>query len=149
MSTRATIASAMGAARSPHAGIVPSGRHHLDRPAGPVDAPAGQAKARGRLQCDARDDVLPGRDAAEDPTRVVAEKALRGDLVAVLGPLLLDRREPGSDLDPLDGVDPHQGGGEGGVQLGVDRLSEPARDALRAHRDPGADGVPFLAGARP
>ena len=76
---------------------------------------------------------------------MVAEEPLRGDLVPVLGPLLLDRGEPGPDLDPLDGVDPHQGGGELGVELSIDRLPEPARDPGRPHRDPRPDGVPLLA----
>ena len=145
ISTSATIASAIGGRPQAHAGVVPAGGDHLRRLAGAVHAAPGESKARRRLEGDAGDDILPGRDSAQDPPRVVAQEPGGHDLVAVLGALLLHRREPGAELDSLDRIDSHQRRRKLGVELRVHRLAEPAWNPACTHRDPGADGIPFLA----
>ena len=101
-----------------------------------VDGAPGREDRRGRLDREAADDRLPGRNAAQDAARVVREE----DRLAVVadahfvGIVLAGerrRREPVADLDALDGVDAHQRGGEVAVELAVDRRAQARRERPR------------------
>ena len=85
------------------------------------------------------DDVLAGRDAAENAAGIVRQKrdlaVLHAHLVAVLLAAQRGRGEPGADLDTLDRVDRHHRAGEIAVELVVDRLAEPGRNAARDDLD--------------
>ncbi len=99
---------------------------------------------RGRLDGEAGDDRLAGRDAAEDAAGVVGEEA-RAAVVAgahLVGVLLagqLGGGEAVADLDALDGVDAHQRGGDLGVELAVDRRAPAGGHALGDDLDHRAD----------
>ena len=97
-----------------------------------------------RLDREPGDDRLSGRDAAENAAGVVGEKARLAVIAAahLVGVLLageLGRGEAVADLDPLDGVDPHQRRGEFRVELAVDRRAPACRDALGDDLDHRAD----------
>ena len=89
------------------AGIVAAVRVDDHRIARLVDRAAIEADRRRRLHRDRDDDVLAGRDAAEDAAGVVRQKSLRRHLVGMLGAALRDAREAGADLDALHRVDAH------------------------------------------
>src|SRR5205085_1682468 len=89
----------LGDRRGPqsYAGVVPPGGHDLDRIARDVDGLPRQLDAGGGFEGQVRDDVLTGGDAAEGPAGVVAAKALRGELVAVLAAALRGGAGAGAD----------------------------------------------------
>ena len=93
----------------------------------------------GRLDRETYDDVLPGRDAAENAAGVVRQEfdlaVAHPHLVAVLFAAEHHRPKPGADLDALDRIDRHKGAREIAVQLVVDRLAEPGRHAARDDLD--------------
>jgi hypothetical protein len=129
ISTSASIASAIGVARMPTQGswrpcvsTITGCRHEVHRA-------ARQADARGRLDRQIDDQVLAGRNAAEHAAGMVAEKALRRHLVAMLAALLRDAGKTGADLDPLDRVDAHHRVGDLGVETVIDRLAPARRHA--------------------
>src|SRR2546422_5712361 len=124
-----------------HARVVAAGGLHRGRLAFAVDRAARKADARGRLRRDAHQDVLAGRDAAQRSARVVREKTLRRQLVAVLGAFLLDRGEAGTDLHAFDGVDAHHRRSDVGVEPAVDRLAPADRNAARDDVHPRAAGI--------
>ena len=66
---------------------------------------------------------------------------------AFSSPFERGRSEPGADLDTLDRVDRHQRPGEIAVELVVDRLAEPGRNAARDDLDDGAGRRAGLADA--
>ncbi len=88
-----------------------------------------------RLHREAHDDVLAGRDAAEDAAGIVREErdlaVAHAHLVGVLLAGERGRGEAGADLDALDRVDAHHRRGEIGVELVVDRLAQARRHAAR------------------
>ena len=95
------------------AGVVPALGDDLGLLAGAVDRPARRQDRRGRLDGEARDDRLAGRDAAEDAAGVVGQEARRPSLPmrissAFSSPVSAAAREAVADLDALDGVDRHQ-----------------------------------------
>src|SRR5829696_2840319 len=141
------------------AGVVAAVRLDLDLVAVGVDRAHRLQDRAGRLDREARHDVLAARDAAEDAAGVVRQEldlaVLHAHLVAVLLAGQRDRAETGADLDPLDGVDRHHRAREIAVELVVDRLAEPSGDAARHHLDHGArrrtrfaDGVEIVGPAR-
>src|SRR5512132_2045352 len=91
-----------------------------------------------RLDDDSDDDILPGRNAAEDPARLVAEESLGRHFVRMLGAALRDRAKPGADLDALDGVDAHHRVRDVGVEPVVDGLAPADGNAARPYLDAGA-----------
>ena len=98
----------------------------------------------------ADNDRLAGGDAAEHAAGIVAEKArclaLHADLIAALVPAHGSGGETGADLDALDRVDADHGGGEIGIDLAVDRCTQPRRHAVRLHLDNSTEGGAGLAG---
>ena len=101
-------------------------RHAVDR---------GQDRT-GRLEGDAAQHRLAGRNAARDAPCVIGEEFG----AALGGPhrigILLARQARGgesvTDLHALDRVDPHHAGGEVGVELGIERRA-PACGHTRRH----------------
>ena len=71
-------------------GIMPAGGNHLDRPPLPIDRPSRQTNTRGGFQCDTREYLLTGRDAAQNPSGMITQKTIRCNFVPVLGTFLLD-----------------------------------------------------------
>ena len=107
ISTIASIASAIGVARMPTHGIVAAVRVDDDRSPGLVDRVAVEPDRRRRLDRDRHDDVLAGRDAAQDAARVVATGSPAASSRRNARCLAARRREAGADLDALHGVDAH------------------------------------------
>src|SRR2546421_4393792 len=124
-----------------HARIVAAGGLYRGRFALAVNRAARNADARGRLERDAHQDLLAGRDASQRSARVVREKSPRRQLVAVLGPLLLDRREAGADLHAFYGIDAHHRRSDVGVEPAVHRLTPADRNAARDDVDARAAGI--------
>src|ERR1041385_7454050 len=126
------------------AGVVAALGYDLGLVAEAVDGLARGPNGGGRLHGEARHDGLAGRDAAEDAAGVVRQEA-RTPVIAhahFVGILLARHRggrEAVADLDTLHGVDAHQRAGKVGVELAVDRGTEPAGDVLGDHLDHGAD----------
>ena len=87
---------------------------------------------------------LPRRNTAQYATRMIAQEALRGHLVAKLGAFRLDARKTVADLHPFDGVDAHQGIGQLGVEAIENRLTPARRHAGRNDVDACPDGLPFF-----
>src|SRR6266568_4634701 len=98
-----------------------------------VDRAARNTDAGSGLERDADQDILPGRDAAERSARVVREKALRRQLVAVLRALLFNCSKTGADLDTFHGVDAHHRRSDVRVEPAVDRLAPADRHCARHH----------------
>ena len=107
---------------------------------------------RGRLDGETRDDRLAGRDAAEDPARLVGQEA-RAAVVAhahLVGVLLAGQRrgrKARAELHALDGVDAHERRREIAVELAIDRCAEAGRHAVGHDLDDGADRGAGLAHA--
>ena len=105
----------------------------------------GAAQDRGgRLDSEPGDDRLSGRNAAENAAGMVGEKArlaivAPAHLVGVLLAGKFGRGEAVADLDPFDGVDPHQRGGEFRIELAVDRRAPARGHALGDNLDHRAD----------
>ena len=133
ISTIAIIASAIGVARMPTHGSWRPCVLTIDRLARLVDRMAVEPDRRRRLHRDRHDDVLAGRDAAEDAAGVVGQEALRRHLVGVLGAALRDRREAGADLDALHRVDAHHRVRRG-RRRACRRPARPSRPARRSRR---------------
>ena len=115
-----------------------------------VDGLARRQDRRGRLDGEARDDRLPGRDAAEDAARVVGQEdrpavIAHAHLVGVLLAGQRGRRKAVADLDALDRIDAHQRGRELGIELAVDRRAPAGRDVFGDDLDHGADRGAALA----
>src|SRR3546814_5249468 len=121
-------------------GIVTALGHHVDLFALRADAAARDEDRTRRLDGEAGDEVLAGRNAAEHAAGVVGEEAYPLARVAapfVAAPFVAEAHlvvrilaahggggEAVADLDPLDRVDAHQRGGQIGVELAVDRLAQ-------------------------
>ncbi|ABA48712.1 hypothetical protein BURPS1710b_1866 [Burkholderia pseudomallei 1710b] len=111
----------------------------------PRDRAARRANARRRLDRDRHRDVLPRRDAAEHAARVIADEAVRRQLVAVHRTALRDARETRADLDALHRVDPHHRVRDVGVEPVEQRLAPADRHARRDDIDARADRIAVLA----
>src|SRR5687767_8157357 len=133
------------------AGVEAAGGDDVDLFAGGVDALARLIDGGGRLDGEAHQYVLPGRDAAEDAARHVGQElelaVLDAHLVGVLFASQRRGGEAGADLDALDRVDAHHGRGEVGIELAVERRAEPDRHAGGRHLDHRADRGTGLARA--
>ena len=145
MSTRATIASAMGVARSPTQGSCrPVVTTSTGSPARSMLRPG-----RRRLEVGLRAMLATTSCPVEMPPRIPPAWLPRNPSGVISSrcsvPFCSTEANPAPISTPLDGVDPHQGGSELGVELSIDRLPEPARDPGGPHRDPRPDGIPFLA----
>src|SRR6266571_6931796 len=124
-----------------HAGVVASGGPYRRRLAFAVDRAARNADAGSGFERDADQDILPGRDAAERSARVIREKALRRQLVAVLRALLLNCCKTGADLDTFHGVDAHHRASDVRVEPAVDRLAPADRYRACHHVHACAAGI--------
>ena len=105
--------------------------------------PRGQDRRR-RLDGEARDDRLAGRNAAQNAAGVVGEEAWPAvvsgaHLVGVVLAGEFGGGEAVADLDALDRVDAHEGAGELRVELAVDRRAPAGRRALGDDLDHRAD----------
>src|SRR6185437_14048957 len=109
------------------AGIVAALGLYLDLLAVRVDAFFRQEDRARRLHRETHDDVLPGRDAAQNAAGIVREEldlaVLHAHLVRVLGAGESGGGEAGADLDRFHGVDTHHRAREIGIELAVDRIA--------------------------
>src|SRR3569623_317650 len=127
------------------AGIVAAGGDHLDRLALHIHAAAGQSQTRRRLQRQARDAVLPRRNAAQYAAGVIAQETQRRDLVAGLRALLFHTGETRANFDALDRVDAHQSLGDVGIEPIEHRFAPARRHAGGDYIDARAAGVALFA----
>src|SRR5471032_2518598 len=115
------------------AGVVPALGAQLHLVAEAVDAAHRRQDRAGGLHGEPADDVLAGRDAAQDAAGVVAEEGRRAVPHPHLVGIVLAAHGGGgkavADLHALDGIDAHQRLGEIGVELVVDRIAEANRNA--------------------
>src|SRR5215469_10993608 len=122
--------------------VVPTLGFDLDFVAIDIDGAHRMQDRAGRLHRKARDDVLAGRDPAEDAAGIVGQKddtaVFYPHLIAVLFPTQLHRSKTCADLDTFDGVDRHQRAGEISVELVIDRLAQPCWDTTGDDLDDGA-----------
>ena len=118
---------------------------HVDGFSGNIDRVPAEADARGRLECNARHDVLTGGDPAENPACVVRTEACGCHLVTMLGALLRHAGKAGADLHALGGVDAHERMGDIRIEAVEDGLSEPRGCSRCDHCNLGPDGVSLLA----
>ena len=134
--TSAIIASTTGAPRMPTQGSWrPLVRISVASPSRSMVSTGRQDRA-GRLERDAHDHRLAGRDAAGDAAGMVGEElgaAVRAGphRVGILLAAQPRRGEAVADLDALDRVDRHHRRGEVGVELGVDRRAPAGGNAGR------------------
>src|SRR6516165_11383353 len=125
----------------PHARVVPAMGRNLDLVAVDIDGAQRIEDRARRLHREPGDDVLPRRYPAEDAAGIVRQE----DNLAFVDPHLVGvvfafeggRPKAAADLDPLDRIDRHQCAGKIAVELIVDRLSEPRRNAARDDFDDG------------
>src|SRR6185437_6561680 len=124
------------------AGVVPALGADLDLLAVDVDGAARRQDRAGRLDGEAEDDVLTGRDAAEHATCLIREEVdlipRHAHLIGVILAGELGGSEARADLHTLDRVDAHHRLGEIGVELVVDGIAEAGGNAARHHLDDGA-----------
>src|SRR5205085_11558797 len=124
--------------------IVPTPGADLGLVAVAVHGTARREDRRSRLDREAADDRLAGRDATQNAAGLVRQEdrlavVAHAHLVGVLLATERRRRKSGTDLDPFDRVDAHQRRGEIAVEFAVDRRAEPPGNAIGAHLDNGAD----------
>ena len=104
---------------------------------------------RRRLHREAHHHVLTRGNPAKDAASVVRaeDRTVRphGDLVGVLGAGQRGRRHAFADFHRLHRVDRHHRRREIGVELAVDRRTQPGRHAARRHLDHRTDAVTRLA----
>src|SRR5262245_27820293 len=121
------------------AGIVAALGAQFDLVAEAVDAAHRRQDRAGGLDHHAADDVLAARDAAQDAAGVVAEEDGRAVLHANLVSIFLAAHggdgKAIADLDALDRVDAHQPFRKVGVELVVDRITQPDRNTGSHHLD--------------
>ena len=135
-SASAAIASATGTTRGQmHGSWRPSTFTVTASPARFTESCGAGDRRRG-LDRDARDDVLPGRDAAEDAAGVVGAEAVHAHRVVGLRAAQAGRGEARADLDALDRGDRQQRGGERTRRAcpSSDRPSPRARRGRRPRR---------------
>src|SRR3970040_267875 len=87
-----------------HAGIVPAERGDIHGLALYVYRLSRKADAGSGFEGDAHQDVLPGRNAAEDAPGVIREKPLRRDFIAMFRALVFDAAKAGADLNAFDRI---------------------------------------------
>src|SRR5260370_39746297 len=121
------------------AGIVAALGAQFDLVAEAVDAAHRREDGAGGLDDQPADDVLAGRDAAQNAAGVVAEESGSAILHAHLVGIILAAHGGGgeavTDLHALHGVDAHQGLGKVGVAIVVDRVAQSDGDAGSHHFD--------------
>src|SRR6185436_12279838 len=100
-----------------HARIVAARCFNNGRRTALVDGTARQPDAGSRFDGDVDHHILTRGNAAEYAAGVVGQESLRRHFIAVLGALLLHRRETSTDLDTLHRVYSHHGIGDVGVEL--------------------------------
>src|SRR5580704_5154582 len=81
------------------------------------------------------------RPVAENPAGVIALEARRSELIAMLGPALLDALETRADLHRLDGIDAHHGARQIRIETFEHRLAQSGRHAFGGDGDASADRV--------
>src|SRR6267378_8533098 len=122
--------------------VVPAMGFDLDLIAIDIDGAHGMQDRARRLDREAGNDVLAGRDAAENAPGIVRQKddpaIIHPHLVSVF--LSLERRggESSPDLDTLHRVDRHQRASEVAIEPVIDRLAEPCGNTARHDLDDGA-----------
>src|SRR4051812_18979585 len=129
--------------------VMPALGAQFDLAAELVDAAHRVEDRAGRLDRQPADDVLAGRDAAQDATGMVGEEhrlaAPDAHLVGVLLAAHRRRRGTVADLDALHGIDAHQALGEVGIELVVDRIAQAGRHTGGHDLDHRADRAAALA----
>ena len=93
------------------------------------------ANARGRLDGQRHANGLTAGNAAQHATGIIGGKAVREDLVAVLGTELTDRRKTSANFHPLDRIEPHHRVRNIGVEPIVKRLAQADRHLLGKYLD--------------
>jgi len=83
-----------------------------------------KADAGSGFEGDAHQDVLPGRNAAEDAPGVIREKPLRRDFIAMFRALVFDAAKAGADLNAFDRVDAHHRARDVGIEPVEDRFAQ-------------------------
>ena len=124
---------------------MPAGGSHLRRLALLVHGVARQPDARGRLQCDADQDILARGYSTEDSARRIAPKTGRRDFIPVLRALLGDDCKSRAKLDSTNRIDAHHRVGDVRLELVEHRFAETCRDTTRHHVDACTDGIALLA----
>src|SRR5210317_2148755 len=104
-----------------------------------IHGSAGSRNARSRFQRNTDYQVLAGRDAAEHPARVVGQKPVGSDFVAMLRALLRYTRKTGAYFDTLDRVDIHHRVRNIGIEAIKYRLAQSGWHACRYRHHPGPD----------
>src|SRR5271155_372779 len=127
----------------PHTRVVPAMSRDLDLV--PVDIDGAQRiedRAR-RFDGEPGDNVLARRYSAENAAGIVRQEndpaVIDPHLVGVVLSLERGRPKAAADLDPLHRVDRHQRARQVAIELVIDRLPEPRRNAARDYFDDGAD----------
>ena len=144
------MASPIGTARMPDAGIVAALGADLGLGAVAIDGAARRQDRRGRLDRKTAHDRLAGRNAAQDAARMVRQKdrlavVAHAHFIGILFAAERRRGKAGADLDALDGVDAHERRGEIAVELAIDRRAEAGGHAFGHDLDDGADRGAALA----
>src|SRR5262245_43871339 len=110
------------------AGIVASLGADLGLGTIPIDGAPGCQDRGGRLDRETANDRLSGRNATQNAARMVGKKhrlavVADANFVGVLLAAQRRCRKAGADLDPFDGIDPHERRGEIAVELAVNRAA--------------------------
>lgn len=107
------------------AGVMPALGHNLCRPAAGIYGLARRDDGTGGFNGNRHFQVLPGADAAQHTASVVGLETFRRQRIAMRGAALRDAGKPGADFNALDGVDAHHGKGDVGIELVIQRLTQP------------------------
>src|SRR5690625_4868873 len=120
-----------------------------------VDGAAGRQDRAGRFDGKASHEILARRNPAKNASRMVREEMrlpalafgglMPADLIGILDAGQRCRRKSIADLDTFDGIDRHQGSGEIGVELPIDRRTEADRHPARYQLDHGTDRMSIAA----
>ena len=118
-----------------HAGVVAAKGfdHHFF--VADVNATTRRTNAGGRLDRHTRHNVLAGCNTTQNTARVIAQKTLWRNLIAMFSTALGDRIKTGADFHALHGIDTHQRMRQIGIEAVVHRLPPTRRHATRSHRD--------------
>ncbi len=76
---------------------------------------------------------------------MIARKTFRCDFITVFGTFLYHRSKTVSDLDSLDGIDPHHRRSDFRIQFPEQRITQTDRHTGYHHVDFRANGIPCLA----
>lgn len=130
-------------------------RPDLALPALLVDGAAGCQDRTCRFDSKARNKILARRNPAKNASRMVREEMrlpafafgglLPADLIGILDTRQSCRSKSITDLDTLHGIDRHQGSGEIGIELPIDRRAKTDRHAACHQLDHRTDRVAVTA----